>query len=109
MLDPRWLRENSAEADRRIGTRGVRVDWEKFQLLDEARRRFQELAEQRIRARSTRRAVQPEPRYDEVFEEGIRYLDELAGRSPEGLGGTLEFSNSIWKSPSRTRSDSEHS
>lgn len=40
MLDPRWLRENFAEADGRIGTRGARIDWEKFQILDQARRRI---------------------------------------------------------------------
>jgi hypothetical protein len=45
------------------------------------------------------------PRYDEVFEEGVRWLESLAGEPPEPQEGELTFSEDIWKSPARTASD----
>lgn len=75
--------------------------------LSDARMRFQERAKDRLQARDERRAAQPEPRYDEVFEKGTQYLDDLAGRSPAGLTGALDFNESIWKSTARTGPDDE--
>lgn len=41
-------------------------------------------------------------RYDDVFSDGIRLLDELAGTPmPEFQTGGLHFSDSIWKDPAR--------
>ncbi|MBW1692462.1 MAG: hypothetical protein JRJ70_17335 [Deltaproteobacteria bacterium] len=45
------------------------------------------------------------PRYDQVFFEGQKWLDEIAGEPIESQQGQLSFSKEIWKSPSRTESD----
>jgi hypothetical protein len=45
------------------------------------------------------------PRYDQVFFEGQKWLDEIAGEPIESQQGQLTFSKEIWKSPSRTDSD----
>jgi hypothetical protein len=45
--------------------------------------------------------VSPQPRYDEVFFEGLRWLDELAGSSIEPTEAEAVFSDDIWKSGTR--------
>jgi len=42
------------------------------------------------------------PRYDEVFFEGVRWLDSLAGEPVQPEEGEITFSDTIWKSPART-------
>ncbi|MFH0810424.1 MAG: type II toxin-antitoxin system antitoxin SocA domain-containing protein [Pseudomonadota bacterium] len=75
------------------------------QRLEEARRRFAQKAAERSREKAARRAAQAPPRYDDVFDEGTRVLDELAGPPLEVQDGILEFSDEIWKSPIRTGED----
>ena len=41
------------------------------------------------------------PRYDEVFNVGVEWIDSLAGEDLEPLAGVVLFSSDIWKSPSR--------
>ena len=48
--------------------------------------------------------VFPKPRYDQVFAEGVAWLDGLEGPKDEG-SGILKFSGEVWKS--RARSDQE--
>lgn len=43
----------------------------------------------------------PPPRYDEVFAEGQKWLDGLAGPPIEPETGRLQFSESVWKSSAR--------
>jgi hypothetical protein len=66
--------------------------------LEAARERFQQkLKERRPRRRS---ALTPTPRYDEVYEQGMKWLDSLAGSElPEE--GEAVFSDEIWKSRAR--------
>lgn len=66
----------------------------------------------KIRARlkekleSTEMAVpDPAPRYDEVFMEGQKWLDQLAGDPVEESSGELVVSETVWKS--RARSEKE--
>ncbi|MBW1703234.1 MAG: hypothetical protein JRJ11_07715 [Deltaproteobacteria bacterium] len=50
-----------------------------------------------------RRLVPPDPppRYDEIFIEGRKWLDELAGASIEAREERARFSEDVWKSPAR--------
>lgn len=41
------------------------------------------------------------PRYDEVYAEGVRHLDELAGSPLESLECTALFTDEVWKSKAR--------
>lgn len=43
----------------------------------------------------------PAPRYDEVFADGVSWLDALGRESTEGEAGTLHFSDTIWRSRGR--------
>lgn len=45
--------------------------------------------------------VSPQPRYDDVFFEGLRWLDELAGSPIEPTEAEAVFSDDIWKSGTR--------
>ena len=47
----------------------------------------------------------PKPRYDEVFEEGVAWLDELAGPKLVEGSFTAEFSDDVWNSPTRKGDD----
>ena len=51
--------------------------------------------------RSDRVAPQPAPRYDDLFFEGTRWLDELAGSTMSDEKGQLHFADSVWKSRAR--------
>lgn len=45
------------------------------------------------------------PRYDDLYFEGSRWLDELAGEPPPGGDITVTVDDTIWLSPNRTRTD----
>jgi len=47
------------------------------------------------------RFIPTPPRYDDVFFEGVKYLDSLAGDPIEPLEGTLIIADSVWKSKAR--------
>lgn len=62
---------------------------------------------ERLSAKRKNHLVTPpmSPRYDEVYFEGLKWIDSLAGeRIPEGDKDVV-FSDSIWKSPSRSGDD----
>jgi hypothetical protein len=42
-----------------------------------------------------------EPRYDDVFFEGVKWLDSLSGDPAQEQEGEISFSDDIWKSPAR--------
>ena len=59
--------------------------------------------QEQLRAPKGREMVAPHaPRYDEVFLEGQRWLDTLAGEPVRSCEGELEFSEAIWKSSFRS-------
>jgi hypothetical protein len=45
------------------------------------------------------------PRYDEVFFEGLKWIDDLGGEPVEAEEGQLSISEDTWKSPTRSESD----
>jgi hypothetical protein len=49
----------------------------------------------------------PAPRYDEVFAQGVAWLDTLGGEAVPLVEGEAEFSPQIWKAPGRGDSDDE--
>lgn len=77
-------------------------------LSNTAKRRLKEKIEARISeklAKKKRPSAYTPPRYDQVFFEGQKWLDEIAGESIESQEGQVSFSREIWKSPSRTEFD----
>ena len=64
--------------------------------------RIEKIFEERT-AREQRELVAPDPPplYDEVYFQGVEWLEELAGSPVEETRGKLTFDNSIWKSPGR--------
>lgn len=80
----------------------ARVEKENKRKLAELRAR---LAQRRPRPART----QPmrEPRYDEVYFEGIAALDELTGGSVPNLKGELVIDDSVWKSETRSKHEPE--
>jgi hypothetical protein len=63
-------------------------------LRERVRMRLQE-------AKQQKRPAAPPPRYDEIFFEGVNWLDDLAGEQLEGARGEAVFSSDIWKSRGR--------
>lgn len=63
---------------------------------------------QKIQARlkqKKKKLIFPKPNYDEVFEQGVEWIEALAGDEIEPTTGTLHFSNDIWKSEARRDPD----
>ena len=72
------------------------------------RERFRSLRDQRKAQPTKSRDLigpRPKPRYDEVFEEGVAWLDELAGPKLVEGSFTAEFSDDVWNSPTRKGDD----
>ncbi len=64
-------------------------------------------AKYKNRGKKAPRLINPVPdaRYDEVYDEGMNWLDSLAGAPlPEGEH-TVQFSDEVWKSPTRKGGD----
>jgi hypothetical protein len=77
-------------------------------LSKTARRRLKEKMEAMLSeklAKKKKPSVYTPPRYDQVFFEGQKWLDEIAGEPIESQEGRVSFSKEIWKSPSRTEFD----
>jgi hypothetical protein len=72
---------------------------------DEAQARIRAKLEERRAQRAQRNPTTQPPRYDDVFVEGQKWLDTLAGEPLEELEGELEFSDAVWKDPWRTEPD----
>jgi hypothetical protein len=68
-----------------------------------------ELVRARLATTPTKGLVEaaPAPRYDEVFAQGIAWLDTLAGDAVPTVEGEVEFSPDIWKSPGRGDPDDD--
>lgn len=47
----------------------------------------------------------PNPRYDDIFDAGVEWLDSLAGEQMSSVEGTATFDNSVWKSKARNSDD----
>ncbi len=69
--------------------------------------RMRQLREQRKSRSPKKSLVNPveNPRYDEVYEEGIAWLDDLAGSNLTSDEKVAEFSDDVWKSPARKGED----
>lgn len=73
------------------------------QKFSEIRAKMLEKSPSRAHELKTRRL--PEPRFDEIFEQGVAWLDSDAGETlPEG-DVTAEFSADVWKSDARDPND----
>ena len=67
------------------------------ELLRDMRNKVRVLIENQ-KSEKASRLTTPQPRYDEVFHEGVKCLDSLSDESIESIEGELEFSDNIWKS-----------
>ena len=72
----------------------------KRQAIKDLKREFKEKLEAKKRA-SKPPAPPPISLYDDIYFEGLKTLDELAGESIESAQGIVEFSDDIWESRSR--------
>ena len=62
----------------------------------------EKLKEHRLKNPPKKRVPPPiPPIYDEIFEEGVKVLDSLAGKQIEPSKGIISFSDDIWHSKSR--------
>jgi len=66
----------------------------------EVRARVNELLAQKAKVKADR-TLAIAPRYDDVFREGVEWLDTLAGPSLEPKG-EIRVDDSVWKAPGRT-------
>lgn len=70
------------------------------QKLKEAQKRVQEKLAEKRRTEPGRSRYTPTPVYDEVYRNGVAWLDSMAGE-PLPSEGELNFDDKIWKSRSR--------
>lgn len=87
----------------------------KMKFDDLSKRKKKQFSEQMATLRERHRAKQKDkprlvspvenPRYDEVYDTGIAWLDELAGEQIQLGEKTVEFSDEVWKSNTRNGKD----
>lgn len=89
-------------------SRKLRFDKLSARKKKRLRKRLRSLRDQRkVQPTKTHDLIgpRPKPRYDEVFEEGVAWLDELAGPKLVEGSFTAEFSDDVWNSPTRKGND----
>ncbi|HVR09122.1 MAG TPA: hypothetical protein VMW75_13820 [Thermoanaerobaculia bacterium] len=101
-LDPPSAEESARVPDQTtvIGTKRLpAISKTKIKKLKE---RIARIYEER-KAREEREFLVPEPPpiYDEIYFQGVEWLDQLAGPRLEETRGRLVFDGSIWKAPGR--------
>ena len=64
-------------------------------------REGRELLKKKLEAPVTATMVTPQPRYDEVFDQGVAWLEALAGEPLSVRAGEVLVDESVWKSPAR--------
>jgi hypothetical protein len=86
---------------------GETLSFKKLKILKKNLRSLRNQNAERLSAKRKNRLVAPPipPRYDEVYFEGLKWLDSLAGEKIQEGGKDVVFSDSIWKSPSRCGDD----
>jgi hypothetical protein len=70
------------------------------QRLQEARARIAAKLVKKREERAARKTAPP-PRYDDVYYEGVAWLDRLAGDALDSSSGEVTFDDEVWKSPMR--------
>lgn len=73
----------------------------KKQKIQAARERVKKKLEERRASASRKKVSLRPPRYDEVYERGVAWLDSLAGQPLSPLDGELVVSSEVWKSEAR--------
>ncbi|MDY6895650.1 MAG: hypothetical protein SVO01_09590 [Thermotogota bacterium] len=70
-------------------------------------RKLRSKSAEKLAAKRKKKLVKPpiSPRYDDVYYEGLEWLDSLAGEKIPTGDKDVVFSDSIWKSPARTGDD----
>ena len=99
-----WVHPPSAPDQTTIGTKQLpAISKTKIKKL---KARIEKIYEER-KAREQREFVVPDPPplYDEVYFQGVEWLEQLAGSPIEETRGKLTFDDSIWKSPGRRDSE----
>lgn len=68
------------------------------QVLEDLKKHFQE----RLETKMNKPKIKPHPpRYDEIYYEGLKTFDSLAGENIATTKGVIQFSDDIWKSKAR--------
>lgn len=82
---------------------GAKLSWKQRKAKEAKIAAVRKQVRERLAERVSRRRepVSPQPRYDEVFFEGLRWLDELAGSPVKPTEAEAVFSDDIWKSGTR--------
>ncbi|MBU0992139.1 MAG: hypothetical protein KJ737_06560 [Proteobacteria bacterium] len=76
----------------------------KKEAWEDLKKRFQEKMQNRPKKK---RIKPPPPVYDDIYFEGIEYLDSLAGKDIEDSSGTITISDDLWYSEARYKPDDE--
>lgn len=78
------------------------LSYKQRKKLKETRETFKIHFRDRLQAKMSKPRVKPRPpRYDEIYHEGIKTFESMAGEHIIETKGILEFSDDIWKSKSR--------
>ena len=94
--------------DETNGQHQLRIDSLSNKKKKKLKDRIRALREQRkSREHEGQKLINPvkHPRHDDVFNEGVAWLDELAGPQMEAGEKVAEFSDEVWKSPTRKGED----
>lgn len=71
------------------------------QTIKDIKSRVQNRIAEKVRSKKGYPPGYSPPRHDDVYEEGVLWLESLAGEPVKEFKGEVNFSPDIWKSPSR--------
>ncbi|MDZ7758873.1 MAG: hypothetical protein U5L00_01265 [Desulfovermiculus sp.] len=92
---------NNGEPEKNEKELSIRQQKKRKAELNSIKEGFQAKLAEKKKRRERKRSVQPSPRYDDVFFEGVETLEKLAGEEIPLGKITCSFSDEFWKSKAR--------
>ncbi|MDM8526416.1 hypothetical protein QUF80_23815 [Desulfococcaceae bacterium HSG8] len=99
---PDYIKKNSDVTKSIPDNLSVRQKKKKKQAIDALKEKFRKKLEDKKKKPKLRFSPPP---YDDIYLEGLKTLDSLAGEQIKTLKGTVSFSDDIWKSEARSDPD----
>ena len=105
VFEPREMYERTESSVAEAKPLTARERKQRREGLERMRAELTRRLKEKVQKKARMTMVTPAPRYDEVFFEGVKWLDGLAGEPMEPQSAIATFTQDVWKAPGRGEPD----